>query len=404
MSTSLESGRDGTVQRVEPRSISYRDDRSRRPSKIDQFGSYRFHWMTFLVLVVLPTAVMAVYSGLIQSDRYAVEFRFGVRQSNVPVVADDLLSKLTYGMPKEGAGRDAYMLASYIQSRNIVAALDSDGWIRTIFSRPDVDTLSRIDPAASQEHLWRYWRSMVAVSVDRISGLVLTRVQAFTPDDALALAVAVKRDAERMIELTQQRNRRDELKAIEDELLRAGERHAEALVALRAVREAEGTVDPAQSIEERGKTLAGALREKLSLERELAVNSGFISPDAPQLRVLRDRIRALDDEVRRIGNSLANAAGSATAASTIGRFEASELERRFSEKLLQATAEAYSKARLEADRQHLYVTSFVDPLKPERPEFPRRSQNVLLVGILAFFAWAIMLLIVAAAKDHKLNP
>jgi capsular polysaccharide transport system permease protein len=378
-------------------------DWRRSPSKIDQFESYRLHKITFVLMVLLPLALAAIYYGIVASDRYAVSFRFGLRQSSVPVVSDDLVSKLMVGMPSANAGREAYMVAGYVRSQNIVDRLDADSWLRGIFSRPGVDWLSRVNPDATRERLWRYWQSMTAVSVDRISGLMLVRVEAFNPQDALELALRVKRDAEAMIDKAAQKSRDDGLRVAGEELEKAGKRYAEALVALRALRESEATVDPEKSIDEAVKTLVAVLREKLGLERDLAASLTMVSANAPQLKGLRDRIAALDAQVKTMSDALAGgSATSRSAASAISRFEEKELERRFSEKLLEIVTDGYAAARIEAERQHLYVTTFVDPQLPESPEFPRRGSNIALVGLLCFIAWCIMLLIVATIKDHKL--
>jgi capsular polysaccharide transport system permease protein len=295
------------------------------------------------------------------------------------------------------------MVASYVRSQNIVDRLDADSWLRVLFSRPGVDWLSRVNPEATRESLWRYWQSMTAVSVDRISGLMLVRVEAFNPQDALELALRVKRDAEAMIDKAAQKSRDDGLRVAGEELEKAGRRYAEALVALRSLRESEATVDPEKSIDEAVKTLVAALREKLGLERDLAASLTMVSANAPQLKGLRDRIAALDAQVKGMSDALAGgAATSRSAASAISRFEEKELERRFSEKLLEIVTDGFAAARIEAERQHLYVTTFVDPQLPESPEFPRRGSNIALVGLLCFIAWCIMLLIVATIKDHKL--
>jgi len=193
------------------------------------------------------------------------------------------------------------------------------------------------------------------------------------------------------------------LRVAGEELDKAGRRYAEALVALRSLRESESTVDPEKSIEEAVKTLVAALREKLGLERDLAASLTMVSANAPQLKGLRDRIAALDAQVKGMSDALAGGATtSRSAASAISRFEEKELERRFSEKLLEIVTDGFAAARIEAERQHLYVTTFVDPQLPESPEFPRRGSNIALVGLLCFIAWCIMLLIVATIKDHKL--
>ncbi len=230
--------------------FALREDLRRSSVPIDQFGSWRMHGLSFALLVVLPIMCSAMYYGLIAAGKYSVEFRLSVRSAADLAAADDtiaLMLKATKPGTKE-TGSVAYMAADYLRSRNVVRELDRDGWLRSIFSRDQSDFLSRFDPAKSDDDLWLYWREMISANVDRISGLVLVRVLAFTPEDALALARAASDSTEKMIDSVSKRERRDALFSAEQELERASQRYSAALTGLRDVRNQEGTIDPEQTV------------------------------------------------------------------------------------------------------------------------------------------------------------
>src|SRR5262249_52906265 len=156
---------------------------------------------------------------------------------------------------------------------------------------------SRLAPKASSERLWKYWQKMTSATVDRVSGLVTIRVLAFSADDALALAKEVQASAERMVDATGSRAREDALRAAQEDLSRARRRYADALLGLRHVREDERIVNPAKTIDGLAATLLEAIREKLKLETERDVSLKILSPTAPQLRVLTERLQALEDQI-----------------------------------------------------------------------------------------------------------
>jgi capsular polysaccharide transport system permease protein len=375
----------------------------RRPSPIDQFESYRIHKITFLLMVLFPVLAVGLYYGFWASDQFAVEVRFSVRQAQVPIIGDDVLSILARGLAVSTVGREPYMVANYVRSRNMVEELDQRGWLRSLYSRSGADFFARFDLDESGESLWKYWQKMTSASVDRISGLVTVRVVAFTPHDALMIVGAVQRGAERMINQSALRARTDELRLADEDLSRARRRYSDALVELHQVREDEQTVDPEKTISAKVATLISTVREKLALERERDVDLKFLSPSAPQLQVLRQRVRALEDQVAALDRSLTSRNDEdRTAADSISRFQQRELEHQFSEKILELSQENYERARLEAARQHMYLTTFVEPVKPDKAEYPKRSRTVALVSIWCFTAWGITLLLVAAVKDHKL--
>jgi capsular polysaccharide transport system permease protein len=378
-------------------------DFRRRPSPIDQFESYRLHKITFMLMVLLPVLAASLYYGLWASDQYAAEIRLSVRQAQEPVVTDDVLAMLTKGMAAGTTGREPYLVANYVRSRNILEELDRQVHLRALYSKPQADFFARFDAQDSSEYLWDYWQKMATVSVDRLSGLIMVRVLAFTSDDAFVIATAVQRNAERMVDQAAQTARTDTLRLAEEDLSRARQRYIDSLVALRQVREGEQTVDPEKTINASAATLLGAIRQKLELERDRDVNLKAVSPSAPQLKVMNQRIRALDDQIVLLNRSLTSQnEADRTAADSISRFEERELQRRFSEKLMEISQGSYERARLEEARQHLYLTTVVGPIKPDKAEYPQRLRMIALVSICAVILWGITLLLIAAIKDHKL--
>jgi capsular polysaccharide transport system permease protein len=383
-----------------------REDLRRVSVPIDQFGSWRMHGLSFALLVMLPIVCTAIYYGLIAAGKYSVEFRFSVR-SAAELVADEDNIALMVKAGKPGTheiGRLAYMAADFLRSRNVVRELDRDGWLRSVFSRDQADWLSRFDPTKSDDDLWLYWGDMISVNVDRVSGLVLVRVLAFTPEDSLALARATSVSAEKMIDSVAMRERRDALFSADQELERASLRYSAALTALRDVRNQEGTVDPERTIKSSAETLLGVMREKLSLERDHDANLKVLSADAPQQKVLSDQIRALGSQVASLTETLTSHRKDAkTAAQSIAQFEKQELEVRFSKRLLEVAQTADERARQESERQHVYFALFVEPKKPEVAEYPRRARSVAFAGICAFSLWSVMMLAVAGIRDHKIE-
>ncbi|MCI0598549.1 MAG: hypothetical protein L0Y50_08030 [Beijerinckiaceae bacterium] len=371
---------------------------------IDQFGSWRTLSWSFALLVVLPILCAAAYYGLVAAGKYAVDFRFSVRSAaQLSAVEEDsaLLSKLGKLGPHD-TGHLPYMAAGYLRSRNIVRELDGDAWLRSIFSRHHADWLSRFDDTKSDDELWLFWQDMIRVNVDRVSGLVLVRVLAFTPEDALTLARATAVSAEKMIDGVAKRERRETLFLAERELERASLRYSAALSALRSTRDQEGAVDPQQAITSSIETLLGVMRQKLSLELDHDANLLVLTGDAPQQRVLSDQIRALDAQTASLAEALTSQQENAkTAARSIARFETQELEVRFSKRLLEIAQSAYERARQESERQHAYFALFVEPEKPDIAEYPRRARMVAFIGVCAFALWGIMMLAYGGIRDHK---
>ncbi|WP_395666458.1 hypothetical protein [Methylocella sp.] len=380
-----------------------REDLRRASVPIDQFPSWRGTALSFVLCVLAPVLVAALYYGLFAADQYVAELRFSVRSAGaLPATDSDFLSALA----SRGAGGDdvkpPYMAANYLRSRNALRDVDAEIGLRALYARPQADFWARFDPAGDDDRLWSRWRAMTAASVDRVSGLVLFRAQAFTPQDAKTIAEAAERAASRMIDDVSARARKDALDLAEAQIDAAGARYAEALAGLRQVREEEGEVDPKTTIGLRAETLLGVMRRKLALERQFEANRRIGAEKAPQQKVLADQIAGLEAQIREGGEAIAGESARArTAASTMANFERRELERRFAERLLEVAQAAGERARLEYERRQLYLAVFSPPRLPERAELPRRLREIAFVGLAALGLWTTATVARAGLRDRK---
>jgi capsular polysaccharide transport system permease protein len=84
----------------------------------------------------------------------------------------------------------------------------------------------------------------------------------------------------------------------------------------------------------------------------------------------------------------------------LGSYEQLDSERRFAEAAYQHTLLGLDQARANADRQQVYIASFVPPSLPEEALYPRRWRSLGVVALLAFAFWAIGGLTVQSIRDH----
>jgi capsular polysaccharide transport system permease protein len=158
-------------------------------------------------------------------------------------------------------------------------------------------------------------------------------------------------------------------------------------------------------------TLTTKLRDSLiKANAELATLKAYMHDDAPPVRVLKARIRSLETQQRGLEHEmtapLAPQAASQFPApapalsQALGSYEALDAERKFAETNYQHTLEALDRARDNADRQHIYIESFVPPSLPETALYPRRWRSLGTVALIAFAIWAIGSLAVQSIREH----
>jgi capsular polysaccharide transport system permease protein len=373
-----------------PAAIPERIER-RRPS---------LHWLSFILVVVLPTALAALYYFLIAADQYLVEFRFGLR--SVTPARNAAVVLLQQSLANSQSGLDSYAIVQYAESREIIDDLEPRLDLRAIFSRPEADWPARLHLPASIEQLVRYWRRQVDAFYDATDGTVTVTVRAFTPQDAFTLAQAIAASCERLVNSLSARARRDALRDSKDEVARSETRLEAALARLREFRDEQGIIDPHKNA---ASTLAlsGRLHDELvHSEAELSALRTYLHRDAPSVRLLEAKIQSLAARERAVAGAVTT--GEKPAAPGLSRLISSydELttERNFAEIAYRHALAALDRARENANRQQVYLAVFVAPSLPEEALYPHRLRTVAIVLSAAFAIWGIGSLVVHSIRDH----
>jgi capsular polysaccharide transport system permease protein len=356
--------------------------------------------LSFIALVLLPIMVAAVYLFVIATDQYVSEFRFSLSSIDPPRL--DPLSLLAGNASHSPAGMESQIVVQYITSRAIVDQLDASLDLRRMFSPPEADWWARLPRPTSIEALVLYWRGQVDPFYDPANGTVVVRVRAFTPAEALQLAKAIVAGSEQLVNELSARARHDTVRNAEAEVAQAEARLKTVLADIRAFRDREGLIDPGKTAEATG-TLAARLRDELvRTNADLTTLKSYMRDDAPAVKVLKARIRSIETQQRVVAHDLTDPDRSRndTLSRQLGSYEQLESERRFAEAAYQHALQGLDQARANADRQQVYIASFVPPSLPEEAFYPRRWRTLGVVALIAFALWAIGGLAVQSIRDH----
>jgi len=356
--------------------------------------------LSFIAIVAIPTGVAASYFFAVATDQYVAEFRFTLSSADAPRF--DPMSLLTGSPVQSAAALESQILVQYITSRAIVDRIDAALDLRRFFSPPQADWWSRLPQPASIEELVRYWKGQVDPYYDPANGTVTVRVRAFEPAGALRLAEAVVAACEKLVNELSLRARQDALHHARAELAQAEARLKSVLGEIRAFRDREGLIDPAKAAEATG-LLETRLRDELiKAKAELATLKTYMRDDAPSIRVLTARIRALETQRRSLAREMTDPdkSRSDTLSRALGAYEQLESARKFAEAAYQLALRGVDQARANADRQRVFIASFVPPSQPEEPLYPRRSRSLGTVALIAFAFWGIGGLAAQSLRDH----
>lgn len=358
---------------------------------------------SLVLCVLLPSAATALYLWGWATNQYASYVAFSVRNEQASS-ALEILGGIT--QLSGSSSSDTDILYEFIQSQELVAKIDTDLDLRTLWSKPghSADPLFTYQPPGTIEDLLDYWGRMVQISYDAASGLIELRVLAFDPNDARNIAERIYAECTAMINQLSDIAREDAISYARLDLDSAVEQLKVARAAITAFRNTNQIVDPTLDIRDQMGLLntlqqqLGAAMVELDILRETTrADDPRITQTERKIRVIENRI---EEERRKVGIGT-GAEGGEVFADLVGDYERLIVDLQFAEQSYTAAQATYNGALAEAKRQSRYLAAHIRPTLAEKSQFPQRPTILALVALFAFLLWAVLVLVAYSLKDRR---
>src|SRR5580704_7512508 len=361
------------------------------------FGSFN-PW--FWGIVGLPTLVAGVYYFAIASDLYLSEAKFIVR-SPKQVQASGIGTLLqSTGLAR--AEDDTAAVQDFITSRDVVRKLEQKNNLREVLNRQEGDFVTRFPGILfwrkDFEALFGRYDRFVSIETNASTGVSTLSVKAYRPEDSKMLATALLTYSEQLINELNERARSDALGTARHEVTRAEQRIAEIQTELTAYRVQQKMLDPKSAstgvLELIGQMNAAQANARTQLG-ELLNNS----PNSPQIPLVKNRIASLDKLIAEERAKLSGATDSVVSALT--EYERLNMQRELAEKALASAFTSLEAARIEAQRQQLYLETIAQPNLADYPLFPKRIVSFITVVATCMLVYGLAWLLVANVREHS---
>jgi capsular polysaccharide transport system permease protein len=357
-------------------------------------------WRKAVALIAFfsPTLVIGLYLGFVATDRYMSESAFVVRSASRPagVGGFGALLQIT-GIARNN---DTYSVNEFLVSRDAVSQLQSKLPLANMYGYRGIDLLSRYPSAifgATAEQLYRYFSYMSDVAFNAQTGVTTLRVQAFRPDDAKAINATLLDLSEQLVNRLNERVREDTVRVYEGQVAAGQKRLVEDQVAIVAFQNKELTIDP-KTNSLAVSQLVGRLGTDLAQTQTQIAATASSSPGNPALQVLKGQAAATANQISveraRIGDA------SDGLADKLAAFTPLDMDRIFAVSALAAANSALDAARIEADRQQLYLDRIVEPNKADYPTRPQKLWLTTTAFLLNLLALAIFWLVRSGMREH----
>ncbi len=387
----------GQSSTITPAGISGGTPPPRRP------GFFRRHAL-FGLAVLLPTFLATIYFGFYASDIYTSESSYVVRSPNKQSAASSGLGALLNGAGFSGFAKapdDVFAVTQYIRSRDALNFLDERLDLRAAWQSKTIDLFHRFDPLGSDqsnEALYEYYQKRVTVGADGSSGITRLGISGFDPEQVLRINELLLGQAEALVNVLNERGRKDLIRFAEGEVQLAEEKAKGAAQALSDFRNTQAVVDPEKQTMLHFEQIA-RLQEELIRTRGQLTQLKVFAPDSPHPPALQLRAQTLEVEIAAETEKITG--GENSLASKAADYQRLQLEREFADKQLAIAMSALEGARNEAQRQQLYLETIAKPSLPDEATRPKRLRGIFTTFILGLVAWGILSMLLAGVREHQ---
>ena len=147
------------------------------------------------IIILAPMAVLLIYLAIFSQPRYMSESKVAIKRSD-DLNSGSLNFGLLLGASNPSSAEDALYLKEYINSPDMLAALDKQLNFREAFSHSGLDFLNHLSKDETAEGFLKYYKDRINVSYDDKTGLLNIQTQGFSPEFALKFNQTVLKESD----------------------------------------------------------------------------------------------------------------------------------------------------------------------------------------------------------------
>lgn len=351
---------------------------------------------SFLLFVMIPTVLTALYLLIIAPPEYTAGASFTVRGAEQ--APPDVLGLAGLAAPTE-TSTDSRIVADFIKSTAMVQALRRGAGFNESYSRFSLDPAAQISARAAIEEATRFWRHKIKVTTDINSGATTFEVRAYRPQDALRLARGVLTATEATVNAMSRRPMSNLQQVNLDEVNRTKGELDEVKERLTRFQGSTAVVPTGAPVTQ-ALGLVGSLDTQIAnLRAEHAAMLQTFQPNSPQAQAVQSKIAALETERQRAVERALSAPGENLATSEV-EARAILLDYEFAQRAYHAAVSALETSRRDSRADEKYVVAYVPPELPQQSNYWSRLVNVIAVFFAASLLWGVGALSYSVLKEH----
>jgi capsular polysaccharide transport system permease protein len=350
--------------------------------------------------VLLPTLLVAYYYFRVATPLYATNTEFVIQKAESGASAGGGLGGLLGGTGFATV-QESITVQAFLESREAMLRLDDELGFREHFSDPSIDPLNRLAPDATVEDMYGIYRRNLEIGYDPTEGLIRMEVMAADPQVSQAFSEALIRYAEERVDRMSQRIREDQMAGARDSYEDAERRVSEAQQRVLELQEQRGVL----STEAEVSTVFNQIQnfetqlqeERLRLDELLSVPR----PNETRVEVAERNIARLEELIEELRAGLTEAGtGEASLARIQSELLIAQADLETRQMMLAQALQQMETARMEANRQSLYLSVGVFPIAPDAAAYPKAFENTLLAFLIFSGIYLLISMTVSILREQ----
>jgi capsular polysaccharide transport system permease protein len=365
-----------------------------------QNNKIKINW-SFIISVLIPTALAILYFGFTASDVYISESTFVVR-SPQKQSSSSILGAFMQNAGFSTSQGDTNSVHSYILSRDAMYKLDKALNIKKLYESKNIDFINQFPhffQKNSYEHFYNYYQDKISIEADPKTGISVLQVRAYDAVSAKKINALLLKMSEDLINSLNQRGSNDLVNYAESRVKQAELEARNTALALSSYRGKNSVFDPEAQSALQLQQIARLQDELINVNAQISQVLTF-TPDSPQLPALKNRATGLKKEIA-AESSKVTSGNESSLSSKAANYERLILERTFADQKLAGALVELEASRTEAQRQQLYLERLSQPSLPDMATEPERLRAIIATFILGLIVFGIFNLFIASVKEHQ---
>ena len=378
---------------------SARADAALRAVRLDEVAG-EAQRRPFRFFCAAVTTLSVLYFLFVAQPLYVSESKIAIsgQPPQVPAMGAGLgaaLPQVTGGLREDAA------LVEFIQSHEMLNALDESNDLRAAYSAFRRDPFRNMSSDASPESFLSFYRRLVTAELNTDDSIVTVKVRDFTPARARSLAEQIIGESSVFVERLNEDARAQSIRQSERELEIAQERYDASRGQLADWQRENSELDPTATGQVSIAAIARLQGELSARQTQLARLRTFSRETAPAVKQLAAEVVALEKQITQEKGKVQDDNVDEGLSERLFRFQALRTQLEIATQNVTAAEASLIAARSAATQQERYIQRIVNPNMPVAAIEPKRTLGAIGSIAIGFAFYTLISLMASGLRDHR---